>query len=52
MSGAIAALAAMSFNGLVMISWTLPPTASIGWLILGALSSPFLTKLLKHKDNL
>lgn len=52
MSGAIAAVAAMSFNGLVMISWTLPPTASIGWLILGALSSPFLTKLLKHKDNL
>ncbi len=28
--------------------WTLPPLLAISWLILGAISSPYITKILRH----
>ncbi len=43
-AGGIAAIVALSANSLSINGWTLPPLAAIGWIILGALSSPLLAK--------
>lgn len=43
LSGGIAAVMALSVNSLSINGWTLPPLAAIGWLILGAITSPLLT---------
>ncbi len=40
----LAAVIALSFNSWSNQGWTLPPLAALGWLILGAISSPLLTK--------
>lgn len=46
LGGGIAAIAALSINSLSINAWTLAPLATLAWLILGALSSPLLTKAL------
>lgn len=40
----IAAASALTINSLTINGWTLPPLAFVGWLILGAISSPLLLK--------
>lgn len=42
--GGIAAVVALSVNSVSINGWTLPPLAAIGWLLLGATSTPFLKK--------
>ncbi len=44
LGGGIAAVIALSVNSLSINGWTLPPLAAIGWLILGAISSPLLAE--------
>ena len=44
-SGGIASVAALSVNSWSINAWTLPPLAAIGWLLLGCMASPLLTKL-------
>lgn len=50
LGGGIAAIIALSVNSVSINGWTLPPLAMIGWLILGAMASPLLTKKLPS-DN-
>jgi hypothetical protein len=45
-SGGIAAVVALSVNSFSINGWTLPPLAAVGWVILGAISSPLLSKSL------
>ncbi len=45
----IAAIIALSVNSWSNEGWTLPPLAASGWLILGTISSPLLTKR-QNKD--
>lgn len=40
LGGGLALIIALSFNSWSNDCWTLPPLAAIGWLILGAISSP------------
>ncbi len=40
----IAAVVALSVNSLSINGWTLPPLATVGWLILGAVASPLLIR--------
>jgi len=40
----LAAIIALSFNSFSVNAWTLPPLSAIGWVILGILSSPLLSK--------
>ena len=47
LGGGIAAVMALSVNSVSINGWTLPPLAAIGWVILGAMSSP----LLAHRHN-
>lgn len=44
LGGGIAAVMALSVNSLSINGWTIPPMAAIGWVILGAMSSPLLAK--------
>lgn len=44
LSAGIAATLALCFNSWSNQGWTLPPLAILGWLILGAISSPLLSK--------
>jgi len=44
LGGGIAAVMALSVNSLANPGWTLAPLAATGWLILGVISSPLLTK--------
>lgn len=48
LGGGIAAVMALSINSLFVAGWTLAPLTAIGWLILGALSSPLLAN---DQDN-
>src|SRR6266566_3376704 len=45
-SAGIAAIVALSVNSFSINAWTLPPLAVAGWIILGVISSPLLTKSL------
>jgi O-antigen ligase len=45
----IAAAIALSTNSISINGWTLPPLAALGWLVLGACSSPLLTRSLSCK---
>jgi len=45
----LALIIALSFNSWSNDCWTLPPLAAIGWLILGAISSPILRGSLIRK---
>jgi O-antigen ligase len=47
----IAAVIALCVCSLATNAWTLPPLAAIGWLILGALTSPLLTRALDRKGT-
>jgi O-antigen ligase len=47
LGGGGAAVLTLCFNSLVSPGWTFAPLASIGWLILGAISSPLLAKSLQ-----
>src|SRR5204862_191665 len=49
LSGGIAAIIALSVNSFSINAWTLPPLAAVGWIILGVISSPLLTKSLMSK---
>ena len=44
LAAGIAAIVAFSVGSWSNQGWTLPPLAALGWLILGSLSSPLLTK--------
>lgn len=44
LSGGIASVCALSVNSWSINAWTLPPLAAIGWLLLGCMASPLLTK--------
>jgi O-antigen ligase len=44
LGGGMAAIIALSINSLSINGWTLPPLASLGWLILGAVASPLLMR--------
>ncbi|HLG62260.1 MAG TPA: O-antigen ligase family protein [Ktedonosporobacter sp.] len=46
LGGGIAIIVTLSVNSISINGWTLPPLAAIGWLILGLISSPLLTKSL------
>src|SRR5262249_2643974 len=41
--GTIAAVAVLAINSLTIPGWTVEPLACLGWLLLGALSSPCLS---------
>lgn len=45
----IASAIALSVNSVSINGWTLPPLAAIGWLILGAITSPLLSRGLKRQ---
>lgn len=45
----IAAVIVLSFNSLSFGVWTFPPLAVPGWLILGVISSPLLSRELDHQ---
>ncbi|MDQ2902920.1 MAG: O-antigen ligase family protein [Chloroflexota bacterium] len=51
LSGGIAAIMAFSVNSFSINAWTLPPLAALGWIILGAMSSPLLKKSLASNSN-
>lgn len=44
LGGGTATIVALSVNSMSINGWTLPPLAAIGWLILGAVASPLITK--------
>ena len=46
LAAGLTAVLTLCFNSLVNPGWTIAPLASIGWLILGAISSPLLAKSL------
>jgi hypothetical protein len=46
LAGGIAAVVMLSVNSWSINGWTLPPIAAIGWLVLGVISSPLLTRSL------
>jgi len=52
LGGGLALIIALSFNSWSNDCWTLPPLAAIGWLILGAISSPILKKSLIRKGSI
>jgi O-antigen ligase len=49
LGGAIAAIIALSINSISIDGWTHPVNGLIGWLILGAVSSPLLGQSLSHE---
>jgi O-antigen ligase len=49
LGGGIAAIASLSIGSISINGWTLPPLAAVGWLIVGIISSPLITRcLLAH----
>jgi O-antigen ligase len=55
LAGGIAAVIMLSVNSWSINGWTLPPLAATGWLVLGVISSPLLTKSLiatRRKDEM
>ncbi len=44
LGGGFATIIALSVNSISINGWTLPPLAAIGWLILGAIASPLITR--------
>ena len=44
LGGGIATIISLSVNSISINGWTLPPLAAIGWLILGAITSPLILK--------
>ena len=52
LGGGITALTVMTVNSLASDSWTLPPLVLVGWLLLGALSSPMLIPPARSRDLL
>ncbi|HZO74208.1 MAG TPA: O-antigen ligase family protein [Ktedonobacteraceae bacterium] len=51
LGGGLALAVSLSFNSVANPAWTLPPLACSGWIILGAISSPLLTRDLKTKEQ-
>ncbi len=51
LGGGLALIIALSFNSWSNDCWTLPPLAAIGWLILGAISSPILRESLTKRNE-
>ena len=47
----IAAISALSINSWSINGWTLPPIAAVGWMILGVISSPLLSKREKREET-
>lgn len=48
LAGGIATSMALSANSISINGWTLPPLCAVGWMILGAISSPLLTRKLSE----
>jgi O-antigen ligase len=44
--GGIAAIVALSVNSVSINGWTLPPLAALGWMIVGVISSPLISRKL------
>jgi hypothetical protein len=51
LGGGIAAIVALSVNSLSINAWTLPPIATIGWLVLGSIASPLITRAENRRDD-
>ncbi len=51
LAGGLALIVALSFNSWSNDCWTLPPLSAIGWLVLGAISSPVLRKSLIGRNE-
>lgn len=51
LGGGIALAVSLSLNSIANPAWTLPPLACSGWIILGAISSPLLTRYLETKGK-
>jgi len=49
LAGGLAAIIALSFYSLTNAGWTLTPLTALGWLVLGAISSPLLTRSQKSE---
>jgi O-antigen ligase len=47
-AGGLTAVVVLSINSITINAWTLPPLAAVGWLILGAISSPLHTSMCPH----
>jgi O-antigen ligase len=47
-AGGLTAVIVLSINSITINGWTLPPLAAVGWLILGAISSPLIGE---HNSN-
>jgi O-antigen ligase len=51
LGGGIAAIVALSVNSLSINAWTLPPIATIGWLVLGSIASPLIARTGNRRDD-
>jgi hypothetical protein len=43
-AGGLTSVIVLSINSMTINAWTLPPLAAVGWLILGVISSPLLSR--------
>jgi O-antigen ligase len=51
LGGGIASVVALSINSLSINGWTLAPLSATGWLIFGAISSPFISKSIQSTKD-
>jgi O-Antigen ligase len=49
LAGCIAAVISLSVDSMTNNIWTLPPLATLGWLVLGVISSPLFSRELNHQ---
>jgi O-antigen ligase len=49
LAGCIAAVISLSVDSMTNNIWTLPPLATLGWMVLGVISSPLFSRELKHQ---
>src|SRR5262249_42204861 len=50
LAGGLTAIAVLSINSITINAWTIPPLTTVGWLLLGAISSPLLGKDTTARD--
>lgn len=50
-AGCIAAITALSIDSLTNNVWTIPPLATLGWIVFGVISSPILRKSQSYDDK-
>ena len=49
LAGCIAAVISLSVDSMTNNIWTVPPLATLGWLVLGVISSPLFSRELNHQ---